>query len=136
MGDVEQADFDQIARTHGIRLIVRFGSTAGGQTHPGSDVDVGVLLARPGISLDEYARLRHDLQQQFPDQELDLAILNRADPLFLKKVLERCELLSGPPGELHRLRLYAFKRYQDHWKYLALERRFVSRALGTASSGG
>jgi len=92
-------------------------------------VDVAVLLERPDMTLEERARLLHELQTLFPDREVDLAVLNRADPLFLKKITDDCRLLYGPPAALQRLRLYAFKRYQDHRKYLDLERRFVADAL-------
>ena len=68
-----------------------------------------------------------DLQSLFPGREVDLAVLNHADPLFLKKVTERCQLLTGSPARLQRLQLYAFKRYQDHRRFLALERDYVRR---------
>lgn len=129
MAAMEQAELDRIARAHGIRMILLFGSSVTGKTHARSDADVAVLLARPHLALDEHARLLRDLQRVFPDRELDVAILNRADPLFLKKVLEHCRLLQGSPRDLQRLRLYAFKRYHDHRKYLEMERRFVAHAL-------
>ena len=67
---------------------------------------------------------------------MDLAVLNHADPLFLQRVVERCRLLHGNPVELQRLKLYAFKRYQDHRRFFDLERRFVARALtGSATRG-
>ena len=124
------ADLERIARTHGIRLILQFGSTVTGPLHAASDVDIAVLLERPAPTLEERAELLHELQGLFPDREVDLAILNRADPLFLKKVTESCRLLHGEPPALQRLKLYAFRRYQDHRKYLDLERRFVARAVG------
>jgi hypothetical protein len=65
----------------------------------------------------------------FPEHEVDLAVLDRADPLFLKKVLERCELLAGSPPRLAELKTYAFKRYQDHRRYLKMERDYVRRFL-------
>ncbi len=133
---VEKLALDRIAATHGIRLILQFGSTVTGAVHPRSDVDVGVLLDRPHMPLDEHTRLLVDLQRLFPGAELDLAILNHADPLFLKKVTEGCRLVYGSPRLLQRLRLYAFKRYQDHRKYLEMERRFVARALEGPGSGG
>ena len=71
----------------------------------------------------------HDLQALFPDRELDLAVLNHADPLLLKPVMDTARLLYGEPAELHRLQLLAFKRYQDHRKYLEMERRFVADAV-------
>jgi predicted nucleotidyltransferase len=120
---------DEIARRHGVRLLLQFGSSVSGPTHPRSDLDLAALLERPGLDLAEFADLRADLVRLFPDRELDLAILNRADPLFLKKILERCRLLWGPPALLQRLALHAFKRYQDHRRYLDLERRWVARAI-------
>jgi hypothetical protein len=62
---------------------------------------------------------------------VDLATLDRADPLFLKRVLESCRLLAGSPRRLAELKIYAFKRYQDHRRYLPLERAYVDRVLAT-----
>lgn len=124
------ADLDQIARKHGILLILQFGSSITGKVHARSDVDVAVLVDRPRLSLREHAKLLHDLQRFFPGQEVDLAFLNHADPLFLKKITDTCRLLYGSPRRLQQLKLLAFKRYQDHRKYLEMERRFVARSLG------
>jgi len=119
-------ELDQIAQRHGIRLLLQFGSTVSGQVHERSDVDLGVLLGD----------LDHDLHALFPGRKLDLAILNRADPLFLKQVTDNCRLLHGSEAELRRLKLYAFKRYQDHRKYLDLECRFVSQAIAASIPRG
>ena len=129
-------DFDRLARTYGIRLLLQFGSTVAGSVHPGSDIDLAVLLERGPLSLDQRAKLLHDLQRLFPEREVDLAVLNHADPLFLKKVTERCRLLFGPAAALARLKLQAFRRYQEHQKYFDLERRFVARALNDSADRG
>jgi hypothetical protein len=65
----------------------------------------------------------------FPGQEVDLAVLDRADPLLLKQVLEGCRLLAGSPRRLAELKMYAFRRYQDHRRFLDLERA-PARTLG------
>jgi predicted nucleotidyltransferase len=133
---VNPADLERVARAHGIRLLVQFGSTVTGRTHAKSDVDVAALLERPDQTLDEHATMLHDVQALFPDRELDLAILNHADPLFLKQVMDTARLLYGTDTDLRRLQLLAFRRYQDHRKYLELERRFVSDAVrGPARRG-
>ena len=110
-------DLCRIAQAYGIRLVLQFGSTVTGRVHPASDVDLGVLLERPSLTLEERSELLHELQRLFPDREVDLAILNHADPLFLKKVTED-------------------KRYQDHRKYFDLERRFVAKALAGPAARG
>jgi predicted nucleotidyltransferase len=124
------ARLEDIALQHGIELILLFGSSVSGPVHPRSDVDLAVLLGRPTLPLREHAELAGELQRLFPDREVDVVLINRADPLFLKKITERCGLLYGSPRRLAELKLYAFRRYQDHRKYLMLEREYVTRALG------
>ena len=118
-----------VARRRGIRLLLQFGSSVTGRLHPGSDVDLGVLLDRAPTSLADHADLVAELQALVPDREVDVAIINHADPLFLKKITEAVKLLYGSPRALHELKMYAFKRYQDHRRYLALERDYVERRI-------
>jgi uncharacterized protein len=120
--------FDEIARRHGARLLVQYGSTVTGRTHAGSDVDIAVLFeGEPDYS--RVGRLVGDLEGAFPGRDVDLGLLDHADPLFLKKVLESARLLSGSPRELACLRLYGFRRYQDHRRFLRLEERHLDRFL-------
>jgi len=120
--------FDAIARRHRARLLVQFGSTVSGRVHEASDVDVAVLFeGDPAYT--RLGGLLADLEAAFPGRVVDLGLLNRADPLFLKKVLENARLLAGSPRDLALLRLYAFRRYQDHRRYLRLEERHLDRFL-------
>jgi uncharacterized protein len=122
------APFDAIARRHHARLLVQHGSTVAGHPHERSDVDVAVLLeGDPAYT--RLGGLLADLERAFPGRTVDLALLNRADPLFLKKALENPRLLAGSARDLAELRLYAFRRYQDHRRFLALEARYVDRFL-------
>lgn len=123
------APFDEIAARHRLALLLQHGSTVGGATHPASDVDLAVLYDREPPSLWDQGDLVEELQACFPDREVDLAVLDRADPLFLKKVLERCRLLAGSPRRLAELKIYAFKRYVDHRRFLPLETAYLDRLL-------
>jgi predicted nucleotidyltransferase len=123
-----------IAQMHGIVLALKFGSSVTGQEHPRSDVDLAVLLDRSDVTFQEHVELLQSLQPFFPDRELDLALINHADPLFLKKITENCELLYGPPERLQALKIYAFKRYQDHARFFEMERRFAERFLASAQA--
>ncbi len=121
--------FETIAQQHRIRLILQFGSTVSGSIHPRSDVDLAILLEQADLSFAEYGELVHQLQAHFPGREVDIAILNRADPLLLKQIADGCRRLFGSDAEFQRFRLLAFKRYVDHRRYLDLERRFVAGTL-------
>jgi len=125
---VDASRIGEVAAKHRARLILQFGSTVSGKTHGRSDVDIAVLLERPDVTAREYAELLHDLQL-LSSREVDLVILNRADPLLLKQISDRCVRLYGSDVEFQRFRVLAFKRYQDHRPYLEMERRFVARAL-------
>jgi predicted nucleotidyltransferase len=118
-----------LAQANGIRLLLLFGSVAAGREHPESDVDLGLLLENPNLAFSARADLQHELQQLFPEREVDLAIINHADPLFLKKITEQCRLLYGDASELCSLKMYAFRRYQDHKRFLEMERRYVKDLL-------
>jgi len=112
-------------RAHGVRLLLQFGSTVSNKAHAASDIGLAALLERRPASLDAHAKLIGDFQALLPGREVDLALINGADPLFLKKITEQCRLLYGPTRALHELKIFAFKRYQDHRRFLAMERAYV-----------
>lgn len=126
---MDRQRLEQIARKHGIQLLLQFGSSVTGQEHPQSDLDLAVLVERMPVSFDAHADLIADLQGLVAGREVDVAFINRADPLFLKRITERCVLRYGSLRRLHELKIYAFKRYQDHRRYLAMERDYVARKL-------
>jgi predicted nucleotidyltransferase len=129
-----QEHLKDIAQKHGIVLALKFGSSVTGREHPKSDVDLAILLDQPNVTLGEHAELLQSLQPLFPDREIDLALINHADPLFLKKITDNCELLYGPPEKLQALKIYAFKRCQDHARFFAMERRFAERFLASTQA--
>lgn len=123
-----QESIRRVAAKHGIELVLAFGSAVSGAMHAGSDVDIAVLLPEgreERLSLLELSGIIGDLQELFPDFEVDLVILNHADPLLLKKVMENAGLIYGEPRRLSELKMYAYKRYLDHKPYLEMERRFA-----------
>lgn len=119
----------ELAQRFSIRLILQFGSTVAGTTHDRSDLDLAIQFETPNVPFQTVLEIQNALQTRFPGRDVDLAILNRADPLFLKKIVESCRVLFGTPQDLARLRLYAFKAYQDFQPYLELERQSVARRL-------
>lgn len=123
------AGLQEIARRLGIRLILQFGSTVSGTEHGRSDLDLAVMLEAADVPLRTLLEVRRALEELFPGREVDLALINRANPLLLKKITERCRLLFGSPEDLALLRLYAFKRYQDYRRFFDLERNFVAKRL-------
>jgi predicted nucleotidyltransferase len=132
----DDAALAEIAERFGLALIVQFGSTVTGRTHARSDLDIAVrsLPGRSAPRLAERAELEHALAELFPGRRIDLALLDHADPLFLKQVvLGPHRLLHGATRALHELRMLAYRRYEDHRRFLALERRYVEGVITGAT---
>jgi predicted nucleotidyltransferase len=119
----------EIGARHRVRLLLQHGSTVSGHVHARSDLDLAALFEDGQGALASVVALSADLQDLYPGRDVDVAVINRADPLFLKKILERCRLLYGSSRVLAELRMYAFRRYQDHRRFLALERPYVRQSL-------
>jgi uncharacterized protein len=115
-----------IARKRGLSLVVLFGSVAGDTARPDSDIDIAVKFGDGDSGLPRILEVQEEISGLFRGREVDLSVLNRADPLFMKKVAERCEFLYAEPGEAAAFLLMAFRRYQDHRKYLDMERDFAA----------
>ena len=126
---MDSLSLPEIAARQRVRLLLQHGSTVSGRVHARSDLDLAVLFESAHDAASGVDSLHVDLQRAYPGRDVDLSVLNRADPLFLKKILESCRLLHGSPRVLAELRLYAFRRYQDHRRFLALERPYVRRTL-------
>lgn len=118
----------KIAKRYGLILVLAFGSEVTGKTHPNSDLDIAVMV-KEGFNYKNYSSLLFDFQKVFPQKEVDLVFINRADSLLLKKILENSKILYGSKRELNLLKIYSFKRYCDYKKYFELEEKFVHKFL-------
>lgn len=117
-----------IARRDSLRLIVLFGSQVSGRTHPNSDVDVAVWSERT-LSAAQRTRLWVDLSSLF-QTDIDLTLLNRAEPLLLNQVATKGRLLYESKREAWLdFKGYAFRYYQDSQKYRDDLARYLRRTL-------
>lgn len=118
----------EIGEKYQLSLILAFGSHVESKNHPHSDLDIGVL-SRKELDFEEYSKLYSDLSEVFAKQNMDLVLINQADPLFLKQILKNCQLLYGSKRTLAELKIFSFKRYCDYQPYLDLERKFVHQFI-------
>lgn len=121
----------QVARRHGVRLLVAFGSRVSGRAHAGSDLDLAVLQDRPQVQ--DELQLIVDLQAALPASDVDVVWLDRADPLIAWHALQRPYLLVGDPSELALHQLYAWRRFVEYTPFFELEARAVRRAIARRS---
>ena len=132
VGDLEigpetSVELVQVARRHSIRLLVAFGSQVTGRTHSASDLDLAVLLDTP--RRDDPLRLMADLQPVFPQYEVDVVWLHRADQLIAWYALREARLLFGASPDLARYQAYAWRRFVEYAPFFELEAQAVRRGI-------
>lgn len=125
----------RIAEKYGLKLLLLFGSAVTGRLHAGSDIDIAALFPSFEEGRKKIIDLAVDLQEVFPELEVDIGLINGADPLFLKKILEKRQLLYGDPRRLAELDIYAYKRYIDHKRYLGLEQKYIHGLIKRLKKG-
>ncbi|MBI5485946.1 MAG: nucleotidyltransferase domain-containing protein [Deltaproteobacteria bacterium] len=122
-----------LARRFGLRLVVQFGSTVTGRANEDSDFDVAVWTsrARKARTLEWSCRLAARLEAALaPRRELDLVLLNGADPLLLFMVArDGVPLWQATPTTWAEFSSYAARRFDDTAKFRASRRRWLEAQL-------
>jgi predicted nucleotidyltransferase len=121
-----------LAQQPDVRLAYLFGSQVQGQAHALSDVDVAVLLVE-GLSplAQGQARLRltTDLIGLLRRDDVDVAVLNRASPLFRHRVLRNGQLLyAADESQRTRFVTDTLQQYLDYsYMYRMLDEAMFAR---------
>lgn len=122
--------YESIARAFGLKLIVRFGSTATGRARTGSDQDIAVLPARR-LDVERQAALVVALGDCLGGPDVDLTVLGSDDGLLLFNVAsEGAVLYEETPTTFLQFRSYAARRYDDTARYRSATSRWLEARLG------
>ncbi|MEK7208104.1 MAG: nucleotidyltransferase domain-containing protein [Patescibacteria group bacterium] len=77
----------EIAKKHGLNLVVLFGSQATGRAYSKSDVDVAILARQP-IRLEAQIKVGAELSNAFKRDDVELVDLADASPTLMRVVVE------------------------------------------------
>lgn len=122
----------KIAEKFQLKLIVIFGSFAKGKNRANSDLDIAVLGAKQ-ISFEKQIDLTGELSRVF-SKDVDLTVLNRANPLLLFQVNKNPVLLYGDQKEFLKFKLYSFKAYHDYAPYFKMEKKLNKKIINAYAS--
>lgn len=128
--DVDERRLDEACRRLGLRALVLYGSRATGTPPPSTESDLDLALRfRPGTDRPPYRELHRALGDVFPDDSLDLVVLQDADPLFRWEILREGVLLWGDPLEHLEYRAFAWRDFVDSADLRRLERVLFGKKL-------
>lgn len=126
---ISEKTFARFCQREHVTLAVLFGSKANGRSTPRSDVDLAFWLTGRQVDGQEL-RLTNELMQQLHCNEVDVVVLNHANPLLQWQVASTGKLLyERESGRFHQFQIYAMKRFDDSKHLFALQDRFLDRVV-------
>ena len=118
----------KIGKKYKLKLMIIFGSAAEGKTHKTSDIDVAVASDK-NIAYKTFFGICSDLNNIFPDKEVDLCDLKKVSPLLLKKISDNGILVYGKKRDFYNFKIGAFKSYVDYLPYFRIEEKSVTKFI-------
>lgn len=115
----QKQGINKIAKKYGLKLVLIFGSQVSGKTHKESDLDIAVL-GNKTLVFEKQLSLNNKLSVIF-NKNVDLSIINTANPLLLFQVSKNSQLIFGNRQDYFQFRLNAFHRYNDYLPFFRME---------------
>lgn len=98
--------------TPGLVAVWAFGSSQDGQVGPGSDMDIAVLFESPP-SLEAQIALLAELQDALHFEDIDLVVLNDANPILRFEAISGRPLFCRDPGRRAEFASLTAREYED-----------------------
>jgi len=115
----QKKEIAKIAKKNGLELVMLFGSFATGENREDSDLDIAVL-GEKDVDFKKTLNIIQSLSVVFK-KEVDLSVMNRANPLLLHQIEQNAVLLFGKDEKFVEFKLRAFRRYHDYAPYFEME---------------
>lgn len=127
ISSTQKREIAKLAGKFELKLVLVFGSFANGKNHENSDLDIAIM-SNGQIDFDGQIDLTNKLSSLFKN-EVDLSVLNKANPLLLFQVSKNSRLLFGKKEDFLRFKLYAFRVYNDYAPYFELEKKLNKKLI-------
>lgn len=106
----KKKELSEIAKIHGLDMIVLFGSQATGKTHPKSDIDMAVISKKSF----EKSKIMDDFSKLFKREDVEVVNLSNASPTLMRAVVVDGRLLyERESGMFFQWKLYAIWVWMD-----------------------
>ncbi|MBM3242080.1 DUF86 domain-containing protein [Candidatus Poribacteria bacterium] len=114
LDNMDVSVFEQWCHKYDVEMVILFGSQAKNSARPDSDIDLGILLVKHPIPVEEELQLCLDLVGVVQTGKVDMVILNHADPfLCYEAACYGIAIYERKPLLFDRFKVMAFKRFVD-----------------------
>ncbi|KJS18688.1 MAG: DNA polymerase beta [Clostridiaceae bacterium BRH_c20a] len=114
-----------------------FGSYIKGSLGPDSDIDIAIYIDSPNLKIEKYLEIKNGLTD-ICERDVDLVILNEAQPLIKYKVYQDGVILfSRSPKLLSNFQVRTLFEYEDIKNYLTLSyKKMIERTRKEVAGNG
>ena len=125
MNEQDKKKIAEIAKRHGLALVVLFGSQARGDARKKSDFDIAYSSIAP-MDLREENNMAIEFHSVCRTINVDLVNLRNAGPLLLREIVDEGVVLYEAKESLfNNLYLYAMRIFRDSAALNGLRREYV-----------
>lgn len=126
---IDEKKLKEGAEKLGIKMVVLFGSRAGGKARENSDYDIAVLTTKEKniADLDNYCDVLDFLREslKIPDFKIDLTNLNTDNALLRYEVFSNGKLVYGDEFEYAHIQSFAKRDYIATGDLRELEKNLI-----------
>jgi len=129
INEKQKMRIEEVAKRYQLKLVLLFGSFANGKNRKDSDLDIAVLDSKK-ISFNKQLKIIGEFSRIF-GKNIDLTVLNRANPLLLGQINKNCVLLHGRREDFLKFKLRAFRLFCDYAPYFEMEKKLNKKLLNS-----
>ena len=126
-----------IAKEYNINLMILFGSYLTKNFTQDSDIDIAIQAENIKLINQHKLEILNKIVAAFNYQEIDLVLLNHADPLLKLQIAENGRLIYQKQDYLfNNFKVQAMNEHQDAKKFYALDEKFIENYLKKGDKDG
>lgn len=120
----------KICTQYSINLLIIFGSYASDMFNEESDVDIAIMAENPYKILKTQKKLVGELSRLFEYRDIDLILLNHADPLLRFIIARKGKLVyEKEKGFFNIFKVRAMSEHNDAQKFYKLDKQFLEQYI-------
>lgn len=118
---------EKIVKKYDLDFVIVFGSQINGNARKNSDLDVAILNHKSNGSYKKYGVLFSEFSKIFPKFNIDLRLIQGAEPVFLYNVFIKGKFLAGDLQKFYSYKAFAYKNYIDSQSFFALKHKLLHK---------
>jgi len=135
--DLPKKKLINLCKKYKIKLMVIFGSFITEYFNYQSDIDLAVLATDINLIKDNKSIILKKLEKLFEHREIDLILLNHADPLLKFDIAAEGKIIyEKETGIYNEFKVRAMNEHNDAKKFYKLDKKYINDFLKRSENSG